>query len=744
MNAMTPQLASAMTAVVDTDDIGYNATDNLALQHLVQARLSRRGLLRSSLATAGGALLGSLALTACGGGSNSDDVDDDTSPQPPEGLQLRFNPVAHSLADAVLVPAGYTASVLLRLGDPLTPNVPAYRNDGTDDPATYDRRAGDHHDGMTWFGIGSNQQWSAQSADRGLLVMNHESLTPMYLHPSGRTLVNYQRTVPAEVLREFYLHGVSVVETVKDSSGQWRIQLDSPFNRRIHTLTEMELSGPVKGTDYVATKYDPAGIRVRGTVNNCANGTTPWGTYLACEENWRGYFWRIAAEDNPQRTDKEVTAFNRDGVNTSLNDPFYGFWATTQGAADAAEQDTYDRWNAHVRGATAAEDYRNGPNTYGWVVEIDPFSPDSTPKKRTALGRFAHEGAALGPVVAGQPLVWYSGDDARNDYFYKYVSNQPWNPADATGGMAAGDKYLDDGKLYVARFNDDGTGQWIELTFGKNGITPGYAPYAFADQADVLIHARLAADAAGATKMDRPEWAAINPRTGDVYLTLTNNNKSNRPFGSTDAANPRFYNDAGNPNGHIVRLTDGGAPGATQFQWDVYLFGAPFDAPANVNISGLTADNDFSSPDGLWFSQASPGLAWLQTDDGAYTQVTNCMMLAAIPGQVGDGERITITNTAKDGKQHQQTTIVGAKPGVAGTQLSRFLVGPKGCEITGIAESGDGRAIFVNIQHPGENTAEADIGTPSLFESHWPDGGLARPRSATIVITRDDGGVVGV
>ena len=717
--------------MIDPDDIGYNTTSNPSFSTLVGARLSRRGLLRGGVATAGSALLGSMSLAACGGGG-------DDEPAPAPGLKLGFSPVAHSLADAVIVPAGYTASVLLRLGDPLAADVPAYKNDGTDDPATYDRRAGDHHDGMTWFGMGGNDKWAAQTANRGLLVQNHESLTPMYLHPAGRTVVDGKRTVAAEVDREMFLHGVSIVETVKGANGQWSYKQDSPFNRRVHTLTETVLSGPAARSAQMVTQYSPDGSRTRGTVNNCANGTTPWGTYLACEENWYGYFYRSPATDNPKRSAKEVTALTRYGVSTQ---DFYGLWATvTPDTADGK----YGRWDAHVKGATAADDYRNAPNTYGWVVEIDPFTPGSTPKKRTALGRMGHEGAALGPVVAGKPLVWYMGDDARNDYFYKFVSAKNWDPADATGGLAAGDKYMDEGTLYVAKFRDDGTGEWLELALGKNGITDTYAKYAFADQADVLIHARLAADAAGATKMDRPEWASINPKTGDVYLTLTNSNKSNRAFDKTDGANPRYYNDAGNPNGHIVRLTDGGAPGATQFHWDVYLFGARSTAGADVNVSGLTADNDFSSPDGLWFSQASPGLAWLQTDDGAYTKVTNCMMLAAIPGKVGDGEKKTITNVDKDGNKRQQATIVGAKPGEKGTQLSRFLVGPKGCEITGITESGDGRAIFVNIQHPGENTADADIGDPAKFESHWPDGGNARPRSATIVITRNDGGVIGV
>jgi secreted PhoX family phosphatase len=341
------------------------------------------------------------------------------------------------------------------------------------------------------------------------------------------------------------------------------------------------------------------------------------------------------------------------------------------------------------------------------------------------------------------------GDDGRNEYVYKYVSNKPWDPRDAHRGVAAGDKYLDDGKLYVAQFLPDGGGQWLELKLGINNITPQYAAYAFTDQADVLINARHAADAAGATRMDRPEWGAVHPKNGEVYLTLTNTNASSRPITRVDAANPRFYNDRtttgadqkGNPNGHIIRFAeDAGYNDALSFTWDIYLFGARSTADAgNVNVSGLTGANDFSSPDGIWFSCANPGLLWIQTDDGAYTDVTNCMMLAAIPGAVGDGEPTTITNV--DGATTQAVdTFVGKPPGEA--KLRRFLVGPKECEITGITETPDGKTLFINIQHPGENTAP-NFAT-GAFGSHWPGGGLTRPRSATIVITRDDGGEVGL
>jgi uncharacterized protein len=322
--------------------------------------------------------------------------------------------------------------------------------------------------------------------------------------------------------------------------------------------------------------------------------------------------------------------------------------------------------------------------------------------------------------------------------------------ANAANRLAVGDKYLDEGKLYVAKFNADGTGQWIELSMSNTQIAT-YATYAFADNADVMINARLAADAVGATKMDRPEWCAVHPTTGEIYYTLTNNsNRKLEPTASQmalDAANPRAYTDSfgggaasapGNINGHIIRVKEAGSlSNATNFTWDVYLFGAEAGADASkINLSGLTAENDFSSPDGLWFSPAT-GVCWIQTDDGAYTDVTNCMMLAAIPGQVGDGTEKTITYTRSDGSTSSVKTYVGKA--ASSSTLKRFLVGPVDSEITGITETPDGSTIFVNIQHPGEAITVANIGNPATYISHWPGnagygaGGVnARPRSATV------------
>jgi hypothetical protein len=347
------------------------------------------------------------------------------------------------------------------------------------------------------------------------------------------------------------------------------------------------------------------------------------------------------------------------------------------------------------------------------------------------------------------------GCDSRNEYIYKFVSDAVWATADAAPAdrLATGAKYLDSGKLYVAKFNADGTGQWVELSLAN--IPATYTAYTFANTADICVNTRLAADAVGATKMDRPEWCGVHPTTGEVYFTLTNNsNRRTAPTSASqslvDAANPRAYSDikgvattqSGNVNGHILRIKEGtGNAAAAAFTWDVYLFGAEAGASASfVNLSNLTSDQDFSSPDGLWFSPKT-GICWIQTDDGAFTDATNCMMLAGVPGQVGDGAKKTLAYSST----LSVDTYVGKAP--AADKLRRFLVGPKDCEITGICETPDGKTLFVNIQHPGEGTAAADVADPTKYTSQWPSnagyGAGKRPRSATIVITKNDGGLVG-
>ena len=715
------------------DDENSNVSPNATFESVLQARMDRRQILRGGAGGAVAAALGGLPLAACGGGGDSDSSTGAVS-------RLGFAAVAKGMADSIVVPAGYTATVLYRCGDPLATGVAAARNDGTD--TDFDHRAGDCHDGIEYFGLKADGSGpDAGNSERGLLGMNHEYQNNLFLHPAGPTA---NPRPAAEVDKEVAVHGVSIVEVRRTGSAIGYVQ-SSPFNRRITAATRMTLTGPAAGDALMKTVYSPAGLATRGTQNNCGTGTTPWGTLLTCEENWIGYFTRGATDDTARggATARGVVSLKRYGLNAGA--------ASRYGWETGGSEDLYARWNAGQIGTSTdgADDYRNITHTFGWNVEIDPYAPSSTPKKRTAMGRFAHEAAAYLTPVAGKPLAFYMGDDARGEYVYKFVSTANWAAADATptDRLATGDKYLDAGKLYVAKFNADGTGQWLLLDIGVAAIA-GYATYAFANQADVLINARLAADAVGATKMDRPEWSTVNPATDDIYFTLTNN--SNRVLTAAsgkqvvDAANPRAYNDTkgastaqkGNVNGHIIRMSeDNREPSATTFKWDVYLFGAESTAAAAINLSGLTADQDFSSCDGMRFTK-NTGLAWIETDDGAYTDVTNCMLLASVAGTRGDGSKVTVNNTL-DSATLAQDTYVGKAP--TADTLKRFLVGPKQCEITGICETPDGKAIFINVQHPGEDTASL-TGT---FASNWPDGGTARPRSATVVITKNDGGRIG-
>lgn len=733
-----------MITDIEPEDIGHNDSPNEHFNAILDARISRRGLLRGGAASAAGALFGSLGLSACGGGGSNNDASEKL---------LGFSPVSKNRLDVVTVPTGYTATVIYALGDPLTGATTAFKNDGTD--TDFFNRAGDHHDGMEWFGLSASGTPSTTSVGRGLLAMNHEAtsnsgtLTSYFLHADGGG--NTLPRNPTETDVEVDVHGVSIVEVNKTGT-TWATNKDSAFNRRITPLTPLELSGQASGNPLMITKYSTNGTLARGTINNCGTGVTPWGTLLTGEENWNGYFARAAGDEATRggATANANVALRRYG-NPSPDTSRHG-WET------AGVADKYARWIITQTGASADLDYRNETNTFGYIVEIDPYDKTKAIKKRTSLGRFAHESAAFSKPVVGQPLAVYMGDDSRNEYIYKWVSAALWDAADANPAdrMAIGDKYLNDGKLYAAKFDVSGAGAWLELSI-SNTLIDNFATYNFADQGDVAINSRLAADAVIATKMDRPEWCAVNPANGEIYFTLTNN--SARTAALTDGPNPRAYTDvkgastqSGNVNGHILRVKEGAAgAAATTFTWDVYLFGAQSDAdPANVNISGLTTDQDFSSPDGIAFSRAT-GICWIQTDDGAYTDVTNCMMLAALPGQRGDGRAITVNNVIPPAAAVATNTFVGAKP--TANTLKRFLVGPKECEITGFTETPDGKTIFVNIQHPGEDTPFSAFGTPgdpAAYSSHWPGsagygagGALARPRSATIVITKNDGGRVG-
>ncbi len=704
-----------------------NTTNNPGIDEILEARLSRRRLFKG--AGLAGAAVGASALTGCAtgmGGGSGHSVG-----------SLSFKAVAKHTSDKVVVPEGYTAQVLYALGDPLTASTPAFRNDGTD--TEFGNRAGDHHDGMEWFGLDAQGRPSRSAALRGLIAMNHEAttdekLSSFFLHADGGTA-----TLPrpaAEVDKELMIHGLSVVEVQSDGK-RWAYQPDSPFNRRITTMTEAAIHGPARGSEHLVTRYDNTATRARGTLNNCGAGRTPWGSFVSGEENWFGYFFRDAKDDEARKNDKQVKGLVRYGRKAGA--------ASRHGWESAGTADQYARWNNSASGASAKDDYRNEMNTFGYVVELDPYDGRSLLRKRTALGRMGHENITFAKVSPGQPVVAYMGDDARGEYIYKFVSDAKWDAADAepANRLAAGDKYLDKGTLYAARFKSDGSGQWLELSM-DNPVIAGSSYFEFKDAADIAVFTRLAADAVGATKMDRPEWAGVNPKNGEVYITLTNN--SARTGATADSANPRAYTDMkgsktqkGNVHGHILRLAES-QPTDTGFRWDIYLFASEADADkATVNLSNLNDENDLSSPDGLVFSQAT-GLCWIETDDGAYTDKTNCMLMAAVPGRVGDGGSKSLTYGDKT-----VTTHVGKAQTPA--TFKRFLVGPRGAEITGITETPDGRALFVNIQHPGENTKMADTTNPAKYESQWPAnagyGAGKRPRSATIVITKNDGGVIG-
>ncbi len=518
--------------------------------------------------------------------------------------------------------------------------------------------------------------------------------------------------------REVNCHGVAVVEMTKRTDGKgYEMVADSKYNRRLTSSSTAQLTGPVAGSDLVKTKFDPTGFQTRGINNNCGAGLSPWGTYLTTEENFLGVFAR--GQDASQLSDGQNYGRERYGATEDF--PGWEYLWHTPEAKDAKIADEFSRWDMTAVGTSAADDYRNGFNTFGYITEIDPFDQNSMPQKRTALGRFAHENCAYAPVEQGKPVVFYMGDDARGEYIYKFVSKATWSNSDIGGGLKAGDKYLNDGTLYVAIFNEDGSGEWKALVHSQNGLDASNTVLPFNGQDEVLVFARAAADVVGATKMDRPEWVSVSPMTGEVYVTLTNNKyRGVREDQPVSASNPRSYQAgekaAGNDNGHIIRWAEaGGDHAAMSFEWDIYLFATPYDLAAE-NLSQLNDSNDLSSPDGLYFDPR--GVLWIQTDDGAYTDTTSCMLLAALPGKVSDGTAITTSAG--------QQTRVGMP--ASNDNIKRFFVGPEGCEVTGITMAPDFKTLFINIQHPG-NTWGAIAGGST-------------PRSATVMITREDGDVI--
>ena len=579
---------------------------------------------------------------------------------------MGFTAVPASLRDAVVVPPEYEYRVLYRWGDPtgIAGNMPEFRPDASNTADEQAAQAGMHHDGMHFFPLGTDGR-------RALLVLNHEYTDEQLLHPHGSKPLTLEK-----VRKSQQAMGVSVIEIQRTSTG-WQQVLPSPYARRIHGNTPMRVGGPAAGSPLMKTTADPAGQRVLGTFANCAMGVTPWGTYLTCEENFQGYF---GGPSDP--------AFRADTASRRYGTVPGGQWV------DWFRLDERFDVSRHP----------NEPNRFGWVIEIDPMDPNSTPVKRTALGRKRTESATCTLTRDGRVAV-YMGDDGAFEYIYKFVSRDRVNP----GGLAANRDLLDHGTLYVARFDPNGQGAWLELRHGEGGLTPEKG---FAAPAEVVIKARLAADAVGATPMDRPEWIAVHPQSGEVFVTLTHNSQRgapNRP--AADAANPR----AGNLGGHIVRWREAGADAAaTTFAWSHFVLAGDPTLPGAATHYPSTPADPFGAPDGLHFD--SGGLLWIQTD---------------MSGQaIGKGAYANLGNNA----------LLCANPSTG--QIKRFLTGPRGCEITGCVVTPDRTSLFVNIQHPGE-TRDDGSGSPN---SAWPDGttpGSARPRSATVVVWRRDGKVVG-
>ncbi len=647
-------------AVADERELGIESeTGSPHMNELVNARVSRRTVVTGGMAAAAGFLTAGLAASPAAAKHSG------KGPNPRRAaLLLGFTAIAPSYIDddEVVVPAGYTARPLIPWGTPILGAFPAFVPGtpplvaGGNTAAQQAQQIGMHHDGMHYFPLGNKRRGSS----RGLLVVNMEYTDERYLHTGTTAMPPKAQWTPEMVLKSQNAHGVSVVEVARGAGGTWEI-VRSPRNRRITANTPMAVSGPAAGHRLLKTEANPTADTLLGTINNCAHGYTPWDTYLTCEENFNGYFRVDGAKEAYQAEDSALQAaygIGGDRFNWATNDPRFV--------------------------VTAADP--NEPNRFGWVVEFDPFDPDSTPVKRTALGRTKHEAAFVHEARGGRAVV-YMGDDEVNQYVYKFVSK-----GNERALRALGKSPLDEGTLYVARFGVGGSGQWLALVHGSGPLT---AANGFADQGDVMVKTRLAAKALGATPMDRPEWTSVDADTGLVYLTLTNNTSSAKV---EHPANPR------KPNtwGHIVRWEEArGDHTATTFKWDLFLIAG--QGRSSGDGSTISDEDAFGSPDGLWVDP--DGRVWIQTD-GVQPKGANDQMLAANP-YVDDADGVP--------------------------ELRRFFTGIPGGEVTGVVTTPDQRTMFVNIQHPGESAP-----------STWPhNDGVATPRSATVVITKDDGGVIG-
>lgn len=643
-----------------TDESIRNPMRERPFSDIVEARYSRRDMLSAAGKLGLAAAFASL-LKPVGAWAQDEAL---LAPQA-SASSLTFEEIAKSTSATHAVAGGYDANLLIRWGDRLTAHAPQFdpRNQTVEGQL---QQFGYNNDFLAYmpFPLGSN------SSSHGLLCANNEYSSSYLMFPGlpfDDTIAS--RTTREQVDVELASQGHSVVE-VRLVNERWEPVIGSPYNRRITPYdTEMHLTGPAAGHPRMRTGADPEGRTVIGTFANCAGGVTPWGTVLTCEENFDGSFM---GEPAASTSGQEKANYARYGVGHRL---WYG-WGRF-----------YDRFDI---GKEPHE-----PNRFGWVVEYDPYNPQSRPVKHTWLGRFKHESATVALAPDGRVVV-YSGDDERFEYIYRYVSNGRYDPHN----RAANSALFDDGMLYAARFHEDGSLEWLPLEFGRNGLTPENG---FADQGEVLIETRRAADILGATPMDRPEGIAVHPDTAQVYVAMTNNTRREEP----NAANPR----ANNVHGHIVEfLPPEGDHAAPRFTWRIFLQGGNPENPEDnaFYLSQPSEHGWISCPDNLAVDPS--GHLWICTD--------------------GQGETIN----------HNDGLYACDTAGIAAGQTRKFFSGPAGCEITGACFTPDGRSLFLSVQHPGDGEGT----TYEAPRSRWPDFREDMPpRPSVLAITKRDGGIIG-
>lgn len=650
------------TQLEEADGEGHNVSSNPTMGEIISKRFSRRSFLQGSLAVS--AITATVSPVALMTAEKAHAAGKSAFSFPEVEAGVDAN---HHVAE------GYNADILLRWGDAIFSDSPAF-DPTKQTAAAQGRQFGYNNDYVGFIPLEG-------SAEHGLLVVNHEYTNPHLMFPGLVTIadgkIKQGELSKEQVDVEMAAHGGTIVE-IRKADGKWQVVPEGRYNRRITSTTEMQLTGPVAGHERVKTSADQTGTRVIGTMNNCAGGVTPWGTYIMAEENFHGYFSGKLPEGH-----REAANYKRYGV--------------PEGAYEWAN--FYDRYDLSKE--------PNEPNRFGWIVEVDVMDPTSVPKKRTALGRTKHEGAES--IVADNgKVVFYLGDDERFDYVYKFVTDGTYN----AGDRAANIDLLDTGTLYVAKFAEDGSVQWLLLVHGQGPLT---AENGFASHADVLIETRRAADTLGATKMDRPEDVQPNRVNGKVYVMLTNN--TNRKADQVDAANPREKN----AFGHIIEITeDGGDFTATSGKWEVLLkCGDPSVAAVGATFSTETTKNGwFGMPDNCTIDAA--GRLWVSTD--------------------GNNNKAT---GRTDGLWAVDTE------GEARATSKLFFRVPVGAEMCGPLFTPDDQTAFVAVQHPGDGGDDwSGHGRPSYYEdlsTRWPDFKPDMPvRPAVVAITKIGGGKIAV